>query len=348
MKSKQCVTMMITGVLMVTILLGCTSQVATPSAERKTTVPVLSGKFGTTSYAIAHGWVDTLNKNFPETKGFRFSAQETPGGEIAINMVNDMNVEVRKVVIFHYAQPQYFQVSQGKYPTSLKYTPLSIAATSATTDVWVTLDPKIRRIPEDLIGKRFALQELTHGDAKVEEHVLKMWGIWDKVSITRMNWADGHAALRDGKVDVIPSNVHVAEPLFRSRSQLEELLAVKGKSVYVFGIGADGVKKLAASSGEPWTGVEVPGGSIPHQPEPFFTHLVIQQSMACTNTADEEYVYTIIKTIGERIELVSRFHSEAFKDKKKMFTMLPVTDPKSEIHPGALRYYREIGVYNPK
>lgn len=87
--------------------------------------------------------------------------------------------------------------------------------------------------------------------------------------------------------------------------------------------------------------VTIPADTYPGQSEPFEGMNVGSMHLITSAQADEEVVYQVTKTIWENRDQVVEKHAagRAIQDK------VVVRDTGTEFHPGAVRFYREIGIW---
>ena len=113
--------------------------------------------------------------------------------------------------------------------------------------------------------------------------------------------------------------------------------------LYPLDLPEEAVKKVAEITDQPIRTQELPAGTYNGQTEPAKGMRIVTTIMNCDVSVDEKVTYELIKTLGE--------NAHRFKDyvpfgghitPKFMFELCPILD-NSELHPGALKYYREKG-----
>lgn len=142
------------------------------------------------------------------------------------------------------------------------------------------------------------------------------------------------AAMQDGKVAGLsaPAGVPVG-----AITQL--MSAMPGVKILSFtddeAAAADGGKDL-------WTPYVIPAGTYPGQDED--VHTIAQPNfLAVRDDVDEEAVYQITKTIYENLPFLNAIHAAT----KAMSTDSAIAGLPVPLHPGAARYYKEIGMDIP-
>lgn len=142
-------------------------------------------------------------------------------------------------------------------------------------------------------------------------------------------------AMEDGKADLIgtPAGVPVGA--------VSKLMAVQRNSVQLLSFTEEQAAKADGGLGL-WTPYVIPENTYPGQSKPVKT--VAQPNfLAVQAQVPEEDVYQITKTIYENLGFLGSIH-KATRDMsvEKAVTGLPLP-----LHPGAARYYRELGLEIP-
>ena len=78
-----------------------------------------------------------------------------------------------------------------------------------------------------------------------------------------------------------------------------------------------------------------------YQTEPVYTVAAIT-SLICHKDLSEDLVYNITKAIYENAESFNKYYNE--EDSVIQSNPLAGVDPAFPIHPGALKFYKEIGI----
>ena len=144
------------------------------------------------------------------------------------------------------------------------------------------------------------------------------------------------AALASGELDAF---------LLKSRASEEDLLAFldeAGPTVAPLNVGEDELERLNARGPEAWTTIDVvidgaTGETALHR------SIAMTHQLVAAASVDEEVVYQITKTIFDNLPVLSGMHDATDSinlENGLRQVVLPV-------HPGAARYYREIGLEVP-
>jgi uncharacterized protein len=87
--------------------------------------------------------------------------------------------------------------------------------------------------------------------------------------------------------------------------------------------------------------VEIPGGTYPGQDEPYAGLDVGSMHLIANADADEDLIYRVTKTIYENRDRVIEKHAAG----RAINPGNVVRDTGTPFHPGAIRYYREVGIW---
>lgn len=142
-------------------------------------------------------------------------------------------------------------------------------------------------------------------------------------------------ALQDGKAD------GAGIPAGTPTGALTKLFASAGGKVKMLDFTDAEMKKADGGLGL-WTRFVIPAGTYPGQTKP--VHTIAQPNfLAVRADVDEEAVYMITKTIYENLPFLQGIH-KATKAMKLQSALAGLPVP---LHPGAARYFREVGVKIP-
>jgi hypothetical protein len=149
-------------------------------------------------------------------------------------------------------------------------------------------------------------------------------------SMFRSNAAGGYEALRDGKIDVFINGGFLPSAEIADVARGRPLLWISG----------DPAKNQAAA--ERWTNasVTVPKGTYPFMAQDDVT-IALWNAVVAGNHVSEETVYKFVKAMAENQERVRGIHPTLVEFSIDKVYRNPTQLP---YHPGAARYYREIGL----
>jgi len=312
-----------------------------PGHTKEVRLDAYTSELGTEIYRFYFAPLDILQK---AGSWVRISTVETPGTQYNIEQLAKLDAAKKARTIINTSDTGYWLARGGKPPYTRKHTDLRIlGGFSVVSSIWVTLDPKIKKLPEDLIGKRVGIFPAKFAQAPYWDVLIdKVWGIKDKAKFTRMFFGPAADALRDGLIDVILIGTTMGKgKTWEIMPALQEV-SLKHK-LYPLDLPEEAVKKVAEITGQPIRTQELPAGTYNGQTEPAKGMRIVTTIMNCDVSVDGKVTYELIKTLGE--------NAHRFKDyvpfgghitPKFMFELCPILD-NSELHPGALKYYREKG-----
>jgi len=177
----------------------------------------------------------------------------------------------------------------------------------------------------DLTGKKFVPGGAGSAGERITRDVLGAMGILDKVDLVRVDLSEGVQAVRNKRA------VGLATSSTPPASMIQEIAAtVPIRLLELSDQDYERVKTKYARVVIPagmYSGIDAPVKTIS---EPVALYAVENLS--------EELVYKLTKTFWE-----SRSKWETVHPAMKLITMEDVNFMEAKLHPGALRYYREIG-----
>jgi len=316
------------------LVLGCAPA---PPEERE--IEMLGGSPGV-DMLLSTSFSDIVNKNHPYIK---MSVVETVDASTHPLMAEERDPNQ---VIYEMNSNDYISARLGMDPWPKQYTDIKwIAGWMPGVVGFITIDPNINSLA-DCAGKTIGIMPGPDvGTNLVVVETLKELGIYDQVTLKRLGFDEMHWALRDGIVDVIHllSIGRWDEPLM-GQPMLEEVLAAKDGKIYGVDWPHDVLRKVYAKIGfSRGLAVAVPG-SLPKEDRPFeLTTLVL--GLACQADADKELIYEITKTQTENAAKYQEYFFPLFQmTSETMVEFMPV-DSEDEVHPGALKYYKEVGYW---
>jgi uncharacterized protein len=187
---------------------------------------------------------------------------------------------------------------------------------------------------EDLRGKRVSVGAPGSGTEVNAQTILEANGItYDDFTPQRLNFNETADALRDGDIDA--GFWSVGPPT----SSIMNLAATSG--VRLIGLTDEEVE--AAQEAEPVFARYTLEAGIYDGVEADVATISIPNALVVHADMDEELAYQVTKVIFERVEDLQAIHPAA-NDTTVEFTMESTPIP---LHPGAIRYFEEIGAEIP-
>jgi TRAP transporter TAXI family solute receptor len=315
--------------------------VSSSTARDRVDLEILAGPVNSW---LATGASEILNKNHP---WIRTSVTETTGSSATIAL--GAKKDPTKVLIAP-AEEAYVMAKAGALPATPgdTYPNLRwICAWTVAGASWLTFDQNIKTM-SDFAGKRVGAMEEADASTKNLIASLEILGIRDKVKVEYLDFGALQDALRDGLVDVVLgwSELYEGgkwEPVFPMR----ELLSIRGKKLYSVSWDAGLLKKAYDKTGYVFgIGQIAPGAWGEAQTEPVDGLVIMSIGLGCYAGADEEVIYEVTKMIAAHYgELRNAFPAASVVTRESLLSRLPPIVTEKDIHPGALKYYKEAGIY---
>ncbi len=189
----------------------------------------------------------------------------------------------------------------------------------------------------ELKGKRLSLGKKNSGTIGSNTVILGNLGIdinkdYDLIHVGYGPSAD---ALQNGQI------VGMGTPAGVPASAVTRALASMGDKATLLSFTEEQAKKADGGLGL-WTPYRIPAGAYPGLKKDVMT-IAQPNFLAVRKDIDEETVYLITKTIYENLPFLNAIH----KATKAMSTKKAIDGLPMPLHPGAARYYKEIGMTIP-
>ncbi len=301
-------------------------------------VNIISGPFGTGSYVLSTALEDISKKNHTWLK---MSASETPG--LVFNTKKlDRKPKLKKNTIMSYTVGINWLAKSGKKPFKKKYPSALLIANYNLGAVWLASIDKSINSRESLAGKRVAIGRGTQILWAIEPVWLinHGWHMKNDIKIQYVGTKPAVTALMDGLVDAAVVGGY-ADPVRGTVSpspQTMELLA-SGKTLNHIPWGRKAVMD-AHNQGMPIAPITLPAGSIKGLDKDLevFVDLI---GWCAYPEFSEELAYEVTKMIIQNVDKFSKYHNLGKLMSPKS---LAYGWDQKNIHPGALRAYKEAGV----
>lgn len=206
--------------------------------------------------------------------------------------------------------------------------------------IWLftTKDPAIKSAA-DLAGKRIALGPKAGTASLMGEELLKAAGVFDKVSIQNLSFADIVKGMLDDTVEVGYVNLWY-NPQANRIGPTQGVISMEssGKPFHYVTFDKAHYERTRNERGIPIQVVDVPAKTIPLQTEAM-TVMANADYMAADSTFPEDAAYEIVKVAVEHLDEIARTGGMA-----AVLTREFLPFRVSNLHPGAERAYREAGL----
>ena len=189
----------------------------------------------------------------------------------------------------------------------------------------------------DLKGKRMALGKKNSGTLGSNTYLLKNLGIdaAKDFDLVYVGYGPSADALQNGQV------AGISTPSGVPTGAVTRAVAAMGDSIKMLNFTDEEMKKADGGAGL-WTRYVIEANTYPGQKEAINT-IAQPNFLAVRADVDEDAVYQITKTIYENLPFLQAIHKATkAMSKDKAIAGLPIP-----LHPGAAKYYREIGITIP-
>ena len=191
---------------------------------------------------------------------------------------------------------------------------------------------------DSLDDERYVLGARNSGAEQTGRFILETLGIdyEEKMNLAYMGYGPTTSAIQDG--NIVGMNIPAGAPV----SSITQAFALLGNRMTVLNWTQKTLDKI--NSRYPlWAWYELPAGTYPNQDELIRT---IGSPNVLVTRADipEDIVYNVTKVIWENLATLQEIHGAT----KDMRLEIAIDGLGAPLHPGAIRYYREIGLKIPE
>lgn len=317
MKKKM---MILTSLLLVAALLlaGC--------GAKKTTLKMATGGTTGTYYAYSGTVSQVLSQ---KVDNLSFDVQSTGASKANIYLVSDGEADVaivqNDVMYYAYNGTDLFD---GEKVSGFS----AMAGVYAEVCQVVAKSGDIKSI-EDLKGKRVSVGDVGSGVEFNARQILDAYGLtFDDIIVNNLSFGDSATALKDDKIDAFfcvagaPTTaiVELATSYQISLLTVDDAHAAKLMEKYPF-----------------YTKFDIPGGTYKGVDADTATVAVVATYIVA-DSLDEELVYNMTKSLFENASEIATAHPKG-AELDPAYSVAGISIP---LHPGAERYYKEIGVLN--
>lgn len=188
----------------------------------------------------------------------------------------------------------------------------------------------------NLDGKKFSIGKKNSGTENSGRQIMKGLNVDpDKFNLAYMGYGGSASALQNGTIDGMntPAGVPVGA--------VTQAFAALGKDISILSFTDEQIKE-ANGHYNLWTKYEIPANTYPGLDKPITT-IAQPNFLAVREDISEEDVYQLTKAIYENLPFLQGIHKATkVMAMEKAIAGLPVP-----LHPGAARYYKEMGIEIP-
>ena len=312
---------------------------ANAQAQDHVNIDLLTTVFGTGSYVMGTALEEISKKN---SKQITINATETPGFIFNLRTLIQ-KPEARKNTIIGTGAGVLGLAAVGHKPFKEKHADVALLIGNYYIGTYwlATTNPNIKTV-NDLEGKKIALGRAAQINWAVQTAAVieEGYGLKGKVDIQYVGTEDAVAALLDGNVDAAIVGGYY-DPLSGEMTlspQTAELMA-SGRDITFISMGDEQIKKTV-DSGIHMLSLYIDKNTIDNI-DYDFNVIADTVSWAVSPEFSEETAYEITKLILNNIQTFSKYHALG---KLMSHEGLIYGWDMEDIHPGALRAYKEAGV----
>ncbi len=307
---------------LMTLLLVLAMTLTATTALGDQVFSLVSASLGGTYYVVASGLAEVLTKNVEGltvnniiSQGSTANAIKVGTGESELGMTNFYSGmrAINGIAPFE----QAYDIAGI---CTLQYSILQLSSLASSNITTMA----------DLVGKRVSIGPAGGGGALIFEELLPYWGLsMDDMSVSYLSYTEGAEALKDGRVDV--NGPHGAPPLEAITS-----VAVTD-AVNIISMEPEILEQVTTDLPY-YSAAVIPAGTYPGIDEDILS-LGVQDILVCSPDMDEELVYEITKAIYNNLEYLRQIHPSL-----KLMSFDTYKNSMVPLHPGAKRFYEEIGI----
>ena len=190
---------------------------------------------------------------------------------------------------------------------------------------------------DNLNGQRYVLGARNSGAEQTGRFILETLGIdyEEKFTLGYMGYGPTTSAIQDG--NIVGMNIPGGAPV----SSITQAFALMGDRLTILNWTQEALDKINAKY-PLWDWYEFPPGTYPNQTELIRT-VGSPNVLVTRDDIPEEVVYQVTKVIWENLATLQDIH-RATRDMRLEIAVEGLGAP---LHPGAIRYYREVGLDIP-
>jgi TRAP transporter TAXI family solute receptor len=214
------------------------------------------------------------------------------------------------------------------------------ALMNATWPAWflMTQSPDVKSV-QDLAGRRVALGAKAGTATVMMEETLKAAGVYDKITLQYLSFTDITNGLLDGTIDVGLANLWMNGANNRiGPTQGIINLQASGKPFRYVSIERSVLEKTRNERGVPYRILDIPNGTLPLQTQAMSAY-ANPDYVAVPKEFPEEAAYEYVRLVVRHLDEVNKTGGIA-----SIFTREFLPFGLENLHPGAVRAYREAGL----
>ena len=293
---------------------------------------------GGTYYPVGVALATIAHAQLNETKGISLTAISSAGSLENVKLLRDNQAQ------FALLQGPFGAWSwNGEGPVSKPQTHVrSVSAMWQNVEHFVLLSElaKTGEIMDlaDLDGERFVLGARNSGAEQTGRFILDTLSIdyENKFNLAYMGYGPTTSAIQDG--NIVGMNIPAGAPV----SSITQAYAMLGDRLTILNWTQETLDKLNAKY-PLWDWYDFPPGTYPNQTKLIRT-IGSPNVLVTRSDIPEDVVYNVTKVIWENLATLQEIHGAT----KDMRLEIAIDGLGAPLHPGAIRYYREVGLEIPE
>jgi len=290
-------------------------------------VTIGGGPIQGTYYVLAAGWSSMLNKVLKINSSVESTAGNVPNAKLMSAGKQDLGLVTGGIAVQAYTGTGF---AKGTKYRNLR---LIIPGQMLPLQYWTMRKSGIKR-GEDINGKRLNISRPGSAVDVLGRNLMRVTGLKPS-QVINVGHGQANRLLKDGLLDVAST---VGSPPHPAMAAITSEL---GSKIRVFGLGHGKWAKMMMKEFPQFVPVMLEGGIYKGSPDPIKTIGELNWLGAGAH-APADFVYEVTKaTYAMKKDLVASHRSWTAMDASK------VSHAKIPLHPGAIRYYKEIGAKLP-
>lgn len=322
-----------TSLILFLLLVSCSDELTRARPYVLTTATT-----GGTFYPVGVALATITHAQLADTEGISLTAISSAGSLENVKLLRDNQAQ------FAILQAPFVAWSwAGEGPVSKPQTHMrSITALWQNVEHFVLLSEltKTSHIMDlnNLDGQRYVLGARNSGAEQSGRFLLETLGIdyEEKFNLAYMGYGPTTNAIQDG--NIVGMNIPAGAPV----SSITQAYALLGDRITVLNWTQEDLNKINARF-PLWDWYDIVPGTYPNQ-DSLIRTISAPNILVTRDNIPEEIVYNITKVIWENLSTLKEIHG-ATKDMRLETAIDGLGAP---LHPGAIRYYREVGLEIPQ
>ena len=305
-----------------------TAKLVNDSTSKRRFVSVGTAPAGGAFFVVGSAIAEVVAGNAPEA-GWEVTAEATKGTQENIRRIVNGELEFALAN----AAISYFAV-RGEGAWETEYTIRTVMTLAPNVGLFITSQSSGIRTIQDFAGKRIVVGPAGAGFEYFLKPILAAHGVtYEDFTPINSHYIGAVDLLADGSAAAAFMGGAIPTPAVTQASTSQN----------IFFIPLDETAKQSLFEDYPFfNAITIPANTYKGQTEPFASMNVGAMHLITAENVDENMVYEFTKTLyTHRAEVVKRHGAGKAINPKNV-----VKDTGTPFHPGAIRFYREIGIWN--